>query len=172
MSRWMVSVTSGPRAYTAQATSTTRAASALSRNIKGARSTDSPLGPRPPHQPRTPRRLRIRSGHRRRRRHPDPDAGSFFRKTCVRAAAGRSYGAGWSSCRMTRLRRECKACGRRIVAKRGQAAARLAESADQLKRSEDGASVCPSSSRCLSGIRIGLPDRSSNASYTSIRKAH
>ena len=57
---------------------------------------DSPLGPRPPHQPRTPRRLRIRSGHRRRRRHPDPDAGSVLPQDACSFAlppAG-SYGAG------------------------------------------------------------------------------
>ena len=83
---------------------------------------DSPLGPRPPHQPRTPRRLRIRSGHRRRRRHPDPDAGSVLPQDgVVRVAAGRFVRRrpGVSSARR-RCARACKAIVERIVTEEGQ----------------------------------------------------
>ena len=147
-------------------TSTTPAASASSSTSRDARRTRIVApGAAGPHQPGAPRRVRLRSQHRRRRRHPDPDAGRVPPQGSARSASRcrppGEYGAGLVFLPHDRARRatRSKTLIERIVAEEGQHAARLARRADRRpadrRRARSRRSRC--SSRSSSARRAPTP---------------
>ena len=128
------------QASTTRATSTTPAASASSFTPRGGAPTRSSGTPSGPHQPGAPRRLRLRSQYRRRRRHPDPDAGSILPQgsgPTADAAARRGLRTAPALCSCRRTPTPARAVDDDDRTDRGggrAAAARLARRADRRQR--------------------------------------